>query len=134
MKVAIPTWNGRISPVFDVAERVVVADVEGGEETSRAEALVGGTPPQVRAARLAELGVNVLICGALSRPLEAMLQAKGVRVIPQMCGLVDEVLQAFTTGQLTEQAFLMPGCCGRRRRSHARRRRNGPTQEQPGGA
>jgi hypothetical protein len=27
MKVAIPTWRGRISPVFDVAEKILVEDI-----------------------------------------------------------------------------------------------------------
>jgi predicted Fe-Mo cluster-binding NifX family protein len=60
----------------------------------------------------------VLICGAISRPLEAMLLSAGVEVIPQTCGPVEEVLKAFMSGKLTEKAFLMPGCCGRRRRFH----------------
>jgi hypothetical protein len=62
------------------------------------------------------------ICGGISWPLEVMLLSARVEVIPQTCGSVEDVLKAFMSGRLTEQAFVMPGCCGRRRRFHASRR------------
>ena len=123
MKVAVPTWTGRVSPVFDVAKRLLLVTLEGDGEVSREEAAIEETQPTARAKRITELGVDVLICGAISMPLEAMLGSAGVRVIPNTCGLVEDVLRAFVSGHLTEQAFLMPGCCGRRRRF--RRRHHG---------
>ena len=116
MRVGIPTWQGRISPVFDVAKRLIVADVADGGEIRREEVPLDETHFAMRARRLVDHGVNVLICGAISGPLEQVLLSVGVRVIPQTCGAVEEVLQAFISGRLTEQAFLLPGCCGQRRR------------------
>jgi len=116
MRIAISTWRGRISPVFDVASRLLLVDCEDGRPVRRAEVIVPETEPLARTKRLSELGLGVLICGAISRPLEAMLVSEGVCVIPQTCGPVEDVLRAFLSGQLTEQAFLMPGCGGRRRR------------------
>ena len=37
MKAAIPIWQGRVSPVFDVAERLLVVDHEDGMESGRHE-------------------------------------------------------------------------------------------------
>ena len=122
MRIAIPTWCGRVSPVFDVAKHLLVVDVDGTRDGSREDATIEETGPGRRARRVAELGVNVLICGAVSAPLEAMLISAGVRVILHVCGSVEEVLQAFVSGGLTDQAFLMPGCCGRRQRSRGRHR------------
>ena len=122
VKVAIPTWDARVSPVFDVAKRLLVVDVEGDVEVSREETAIDETQLIPRARRVAELGVDVLVCGAVSRPLEAMLVAAGVRVVPQTCGPVEDVLRAFVSGQLADNAFLMPGCCGRRRRFRGRHR------------
>jgi predicted Fe-Mo cluster-binding NifX family protein len=116
MKVGIPTWDGRVSPVLDVARRLLVVDVEGSSEISRSEADLAGTHPAPRVEQIRSLGVEVLICGAVSWPLEAVLASAGVRVIPQTCGLVEDVLRAFLAGQLLDESFLMPGCCGRRRR------------------
>jgi predicted Fe-Mo cluster-binding NifX family protein len=120
MKVAISTWSGRVSPVFDVAKALLIVDLNGDAEVSRAEVAIEETGLPARARHVAQLGVNVLICGAISAPLETMLIAAGVRVIPHTCGPAEEVLRAFALGQLTEQAFLMPGCCGRRRRFRGR--------------
>lgn len=126
MKVALPTWDGRVSPVFDVAKRLLVVDVERGTEISRSEVDLEETRLAARASRVTALGVHVLICGAISWPLEAMLTSAGVRVIPQTCGPVDDVLRAFLEGQLASEAFLMPGCCGRRGRFRGGRRHGGP--------
>ena len=116
MKVAIATWAGRISPVFDAARHLLVVEIEGGAEIGRREIVLGETPAPGLAKRLADLGVDVLICGAISWPLEAMVAATGVRVVPQMCGPTEGVLGAFVTGPWPQRAFRMPGCGGRRRR------------------
>jgi len=121
MKVAIPHWQGRVSPVFDVAARVLVVDIDGGVERARQEVVFDDEEPQRRAARLTETGADVLICGAISKPLELAIAATGIEVIPQTCGDVERVLAAFIEGQLDQDAFLMPGCCGRRRQFRARR-------------
>jgi len=123
MKVAIPHWQGRVSPVFDVAGNVLVVEIRDGVEHSREDAALDAEDPQLRAARLAQTGTELLICGAISWPMEMALSAAGIDVIPQTCGDVERVLAAFAQGQLRQDAFLMPGCCGRRRRFRAGRRR-----------
>lgn len=122
MRVAIPTWGGRVSPVFDVARRLLLVDFEGDGEVRREEAGIEYSQPTLRAKRIAELGVNTLICGAISTPLEALLTSADVRVIPHACGPVEVVLRAFLAGRLADDAFLMPGCCGRQLRARGRRR------------
>ncbi len=127
MRVAIPSWQGRVSPVFDSARGLVLADVDNGQELGRSEFGIDPATPLARAREVAGLGANVLICGAISWPLETALTSAGVRVIAQTCGPVDDVLNAFLHGQLTNtnNTFLMPGCCGRGRRFQARRRGRG---------
>lgn len=114
MKIAIPHWQGRVSPVFDVARNVLLVENVDGVERSRQEVLFdssGVVPLRVR--RLVQTGAEVLICGAISRPLEMAVRAEGIEVIPQTCGQVDCVLDAFLRGQLNTTTFLMPGCRGR---------------------
>jgi len=125
MKVAIPHWQGRVSPVLDVAGRFLLVDLDEGREVSRQDGSLAATGTLERARELRQAGAQVLICGAVSRPLELALDAAGVQVIPHTCGQVEEVLAAFVSGQLNQKAFLMPGCCGRRRRNQAGRRRGG---------
>ena len=108
--------------MFDVAKRLLVVDVDGDSEVSREEARIEETQPTRRVQRVAEIGVNTLICGAISAPLEAMLVAADVQVIPHTCGPAEQILHAFLAGRLAEDAFLMPGCCGRRRGYRGRHR------------
>jgi len=126
MKIAIPVSGGRISPVFDAARCLLLVDIKDGREVGRSEEALDEFQLASRASRVAELHADVLVCGAISQPLEAMLISAGVDVIRQTCGPVEEVLQAFVSGQLTGDAFVMPGCCGRRRQFRGdRNRRNG---------
>lgn len=112
--------------MLDVARRLLLVEIAGGVEVSRSEVELGEITVPARARRIRELGVQVLICGAVSWPLEAMLASAGMQVIPQTCGGVDEVLGAFLSGGLAGGGFLMPGCCGRRRRFRGGRRLGGP--------
>lgn len=116
MKVALATWNGRISPVFDVARQVLVVRVEDGRAVVRHEESLPGTDPQAQADRLIALASAVLICGAISRPMAALLDARGIRVLPFTAGPVEDVLSAWLAGRLPDPALSMPGCCGRMRR------------------
>lgn len=120
MKVAMPIWAGRVSPVFDVAGRLLVIEVQGNREIGRQEWRVRDVRMPARAALVSDLCIDTLICGAISRRLEQLLIQGGVRVVPQTCGRAEEVLRAFLAGELGSRAFLMPGC--RRRRRLGRRR------------
>jgi predicted Fe-Mo cluster-binding NifX family protein len=128
MRVAIANWNGRVSPVFDTAAQVLVVDVEEACERCRREEALTESLPAWRVRRLLELGVEVLICGAVSRPLATLLAGAGIRVVPWIAGPVDAVLAAYLAGRLTHPQWTMPGCaCGQRGPS-GRRRGRGPAQ------
>lgn len=115
MRIGIATHEGRVSPVLDVAQRLLVLEVDGGAGPARHEVALVGKTLAGRVHDIQAAAVDVLICGAVSCPLEAALAAAGVQVVPQVCGDVDDVLDAYLAGRLTSSAFLMPGCCGRRR-------------------
>jgi len=126
MKIAVPVWQGRVSPVFDVAGQVLLVEWNGAGRQSRREEVLAEQSPDRRAARLAEWGVTTLICCAVSRPLEILLAAYKIQMISQVCGEVEEVLQAFRTGTLESERFAMPGRCRRGRgRGRGRCRRGG---------
>ncbi len=110
MKAAFSTWDGRIAPVFDSARHVLVAEAEAGIIVRQTEQELGLSLPVQTVMRLRELGVGVLVCGAISRPLQAMIAAAGIRVIPFVSGDLAEVIQAWNRGKLPADRFFMPGC------------------------
>jgi predicted Fe-Mo cluster-binding NifX family protein len=118
MRIALPIWQDRISPVFDVAKQLLLVRWADGREAGREEHLMNETAPDEYARRLIELGVETLICAGISQSLETVLADRGIRVIARVCGGIEEVLAAFQTGQLSEERFAMPGCCGQRNRRY----------------
>jgi predicted Fe-Mo cluster-binding NifX family protein len=58
------------------------------------------------------LGVDTLICGAISRPLAYMITTAGINLIAWISGQVEDVLQAFLRGNVFDIQFLMPGSHG----------------------
>ncbi len=124
MKIAIPVCNDRISTVFEAAEELLVVDNKPGTNTIRFRAACLQNSMISRTAQLKILGIDVLICGALTRPVKHRIEATGIRVISFMRGNVDEVLEAFSKGELADRRYILPGCspdhCFERRRCRRR--------------
>ena len=121
MKLAIPIYNSNISNVFDFAHRLLLVDIENGKEANRSEvALESQLLPQ-RAGQLKNLGVDVLVCGAISRVLANMITASGIQLLPYVTGRVNDVLQAYLAGQLVQPQFTMPGYWPGARKGFGRR-------------
>jgi predicted Fe-Mo cluster-binding NifX family protein len=109
MKIAIPVWNGFVSSVFDFAHKLLLVDIKNGREINRSEVDLKAESLLQRAGNLKNLGVDVLICGAVSRALADMIAASGIQVLPFVTGRVAEVLQGYLTGRLVQPQFAMPG-------------------------
>ncbi|MCC6697080.1 MAG: NifB/NifX family molybdenum-iron cluster-binding protein [Candidatus Hydrogenedentes bacterium] len=132
MKIAIPQWEHRVSPMLDVAGNVMIAEVNDGRVANRNEFRLDQADAQNLAHVLHQLGVKVVICGAVSRQLELTLLSEGFELSAHICGPVEEVLAAYLEGRLEGNEYRMPGCCGRRRHSrnrlHCHRRNDGGTR------
>ncbi len=110
MKIAIPYWEGKVSPVLDTSSRLLVLDFQGEEEVSRYEIPLSESDLGRRCDYIRQSGAEVLICGAISRPFYLMLAAAQVDVIPWISGQVKEVISAYLGQTLNHEKFLMPGC------------------------
>jgi predicted Fe-Mo cluster-binding NifX family protein len=114
MKVALTVWEGRISPVFDVCREALIVTIENGTVVSRTRAAVDAPNAVFKVRQLADLGVETLVCGAISEPLDRDLTERGVRVIGFVAGKVETVIAAFVASRLPSPELSMPGCCIRR--------------------
>ena len=110
MKVALPVRNGRISPVFDVAVRLIVVEFDGGVPAGRSEYSIRESGGETRAELLRELGVTILICGAISNHTARIVERCGIELMPWFVGEIDDVIDAYRSGSLGNDGFIMPGC------------------------
>lgn len=117
MKTAFAVWNNRIAPVFDVARRVIVVGPGAAGREGQTQVLLTGDPPLQKAQQLSDLGVDCLVCGAISRPLRAVLLARGIRVVACVAGDAQAVIDAWRRQPGAIAAYAMPG----RRNAHRRR-------------
>ncbi|MFH1075625.1 MAG: NifB/NifX family molybdenum-iron cluster-binding protein [Pseudomonadota bacterium] len=113
MKTAFACWDSRIAPVFDTSQQIHVIEVEGGYIVRETQAALSDDLPVQKVHRLKGLGIGILVCGAISRPLHKMVVAYGISVIPFIAGDLRDVIHAWLAGGLDGDAFIMPGCCGR---------------------
>ena len=120
VRVAIPVWLGRVSPVFDTARTLWVGQNQIGPEPAGDDLALDGLSAVGRVQRLRALEIDVLICAGISRPLMDMVTATGVHVERFVTGEVAEVFEAYLDGDLANPRFLMPGCQGRGRRQRVR--------------
>ena len=110
MKIAIPIWGNRMSPVFDTSSRLRVVDIADNRERERTETEWQSKDLSGRCIHIRNLGVDVLICGAITGHFARLLRAAGIEVIPGISGDPEEVLNAYLEGTLSSARFLMPGC------------------------
>jgi len=115
MRVALTIWEERISPVCDVSREALVLDVDGKGIASESREAIAAPDDLSKAARLEALGIEALVCGAISEPLRRELTARGISVTGFVSGKVDDVVRAFLRGELPSPALTMPGCDGRGR-------------------
>ncbi len=117
MKAAFAVWNNRIAPVFDVAREIRLVEAESGRMVmERDEKLPVESAPE-KGRRLTELGVEMLICGAISRFMLSQIAAYDIRVVPFMAGDIHEIIRAWLSGDFMKESFVMPGCCRMRART-----------------
>ena len=104
MKIAIATFDTRVSPRFDCAQSVLVITIDEGEPPERQQLAVGQWAPHERINRLLELDVDTVICGGIDRWSVASLQSAGVTIYGWVTGEVEDALAALLRGDLGAEA------------------------------
>ncbi len=109
MRVAIPVWSGRISPVLDSAQHLVCIDFDSSGEQKREFHDWRRCSFCGRMLAVVDLGIDVMLCGSLSRPCLWMLKARGVEVRPFLCGDYEAVVDVWRDHPESMALFNMPG-------------------------
>ncbi len=109
MQVALTVWQDRISPLFDAASRLLIVKVEENRILARQWMPFECRSVLFGAARLNNLGVQVLICGGISDFSEKLIAAHGIRVFSFISGRFETVLESYLAGRLEQTHCLMEG-------------------------
>jgi predicted Fe-Mo cluster-binding NifX family protein len=109
MKIAIPVWENKVSPVLDTASRLMVVELKDESPVSRFEIYLDERELSRRCLRIQDLCVDTLICGAVTRHFSDMLKASGIKLIQGISGQPETVLNAYLDGTLALSKHLMPG-------------------------
>ena len=110
MKVAVTVWDERISPVFDSAHTLLIVDIKNDKIKN---IVYKSFDPELESRLIEELsvlGIEVLICGAISQTYSTLIEASAIQLIPFIGGNVNEVLESYAKGNPLSPSFLMPGC------------------------
>ena len=121
MKTAFSYLNNRIAPVFDTAENICLLE----NNTVRTQIKLNAGTAAGKAAELKQLGICTLVCGAISREIENLISAQGIRIISFVAGELETTIGAWLTKQIG-RAGKMPGCCRRAQGNGVSRRHCGP--------
>ncbi len=106
MKIAFPVERGQICAHFGHAPEFVIAEIKDGAEVSRKSEVPPAHEPGVLPAWLADMGVQVLVCGGLGARACELLKASGVKVITGFSGTVDQAITKLTEGSLESTGTL----------------------------
>ena len=110
MKIAIPEFNGRVSPVLDFSRRLLVVEIKPDGRSEKSPLDWSETPLPERARRLKNLRIDALLCGGVSCELASEIAREGIRVFPWISGDIPEVINAFLADRLPDPGMTMPGC------------------------
>jgi len=117
LKVALPYWQKRISPVLDTSSNFLIVDIRKSNQVSSLKVNLVGKSPYDKALLLKEQGVSLLLCGAISDNCRCVFVSNGIEVVSWLKGDIDYIIGAYINGSLNEPGLLMPGrqSCRRRR-------------------
>ncbi|MDD9304505.1 MAG: dinitrogenase iron-molybdenum cofactor biosynthesis domain-containing protein [Desulfobacter sp.] len=110
MKIAITAWGNRVSPVFDAARTLLIADIKG--HTIKSKTYVSFHPDDIQdlAALLSHEQVSTLICGAISTEPSDQIAENHIRLISFVSGNALDILNSFASRYTIDQSHMMPGC------------------------
>jgi len=126
--IAMPIFEERISPLLDVSETFVIYEVNNRKITQRAVININAMSERMRIQKLKEIGVSLIISGAVSRYLSYIISGCDIKHIPWASGPVDEVIESYLNDTLLTVKPTGGSCGGilRIKKEHAGRRcRNG---------
>ena len=132
MKIAIPVHEDHMAAVADFADTLMIFEIREGREIKQDRVKFTTKVIPAMVGILSDHCVDILICGAVSRPFAAMVIYSGIELVPFISGPTQDIIAAHLCGNLADPRFFMPGhtrgmrwCSGRRCRRHGGNKTHG---------
>lgn len=109
-KIAVTVWEHRVSPVFDSARTLLIAEIKDDRWVGTSYLAFDPNRPLDLLQMLQAQNVLIIICGAVSAGPADLLESAGITLISFIAGDVHRVLETFLQGEPLGAAFKMPGC------------------------
>ena len=109
IRIAIPIFHHRVSPLLDTCTRLLIIDYEGQTEVDRREVAFDMYSTSQRFEIVKKLNPDAIICCGISEVFDRMIQTAGIRLICGIVGDVQQVAEAFIFNRLEAPCFQMPG-------------------------
>ena len=108
-RTAVPVFMGRVSPVLDTCTQLFVVESGGKNQIDNRTITIKGGSIFERTRELLNLGVKVIICGAVSDTFFNLLHEAGIEPVCGIAGDIDDIIDAYRNGTLGDTRFRMPG-------------------------
>ena len=113
--IAVPVFQNRVSPLMDVSNRYMIYETKDGEIKQRIDISVNADGEPQRVEKLKEIGVNTIICGAVSGYVAHIVGEKGMRLLSMIYGPIDEIIEHYLKNSLGSYCSGAGACNGRKR-------------------
>ena len=100
MKIAVPFSNGEVFQHFGHTETFKLYEIKDGRVASIDIVDTNGSGHDALSALLANLSVNVLVCGGIGDGAQAALTAAGIEICSGATGDADKAVNAYLNGEL----------------------------------
>ncbi|GAB4220557.1 MAG TPA: hypothetical protein PL059_12230 [Spirochaetota bacterium] len=103
--IALPVFNDRLSPLLDEARKFIVMTLNDVTISERTVIEINEQSAFIRIERLKEMGVTVLLCGALSDVLARFILDREIQLYSWLNGTIDEVVEQYINGALPNKCM-----------------------------
>ena len=100
MKIAVPFSNGEVFQHFGHTETFKLYEIVDGRVASIDIVDTNGSGHEALAGLLADLSVNVLVCGGIGEGAQEALTAAGIEICSGAQGDADNAVNAYLRGEL----------------------------------
>ena len=111
--LCLACYEDRLASVFDNAPDLKLFRVEDNKICPAGYLSLPSKDPKDRTSAIMTCGATFLICGAICGCTINELEQAGIKVIPWVTGMINEILSAYQQNCL--ENHVMPGCRGRGR-------------------